>query len=144
MNLVDVSPVAKPLHHPGEVSLRYLAIAFGGSLGALARYFVTSFFIHRFGNRFPYGTFIVNMSACVLIGFVLAFLNRRQELGSLWQPMVSIGFIGAYSTFSTYIWETLSSLQAGAFFTAAANVLLSTLFGLVAVWSGTLLARLVS
>lgn len=122
--------------------MKFIAIALGGSLGALTRYFVASFVINRVGNRFPYGTLLVNLSACILIGFVLAYLNRHPDLNPLWRFFVPVGFIGAYSTFSTFIWETLSSMEAGAFLVAAANLVVSIVLGLAAVWGGALLSRL--
>ncbi len=127
----------------GRSQLKFIAIALGGSFGALARYYLASFIINRVGNRFPYGTLVVNMTACVLIGFVLAYLNRREDLSPLWRFFVPVGFIGAYSTFSTFIWETLSSMEAGAFLVAAANLVVSVVLGLAAVWGGAFLARFV-
>jgi fluoride exporter len=93
------------------------------------------------GTRFPYGTFVVNMTACVIIGFSLAFLGRRAELTPAFRYFIPIGFIGAYSTFSTFEWETFTNLQAGAFFFAGLYVVLSIILGLIAVWCGVLLER---
>ena len=85
---------------------------------------------------------MVNITACLIIGFTLAFLGRRAEMNVAWRFLIPIGFIGAYSTFSTFEWETFSSLQTGAFFLAALYVILSLVLGLVAVWCGVLVARL--
>jgi fluoride exporter len=123
---------------------RYLYIAIGGALGSLARYWVGSTIANRLGTRFPYGTFVVNITACGLIGFFLVFLGRRTGLNPAWRFLIPIGFIGAYSTFSTFEWETFSSLQAGAFFLSALYVASSLLLGLVAVWCGAMLARAIS
>ncbi len=119
----------------------YLLIAIGGALGSLARYLVASSVVSRLGNRFPYGTFIINLTACVIIGFSLTLLNRRTGLDPAWRFLVPIGFVGAYSTFSTFEWEIFTSLQTGAFIIAALYVSLSVLLGLLAVWLGALLAR---
>ena len=62
------------------------------------------------GIKFPYGTLIVNLTACVIIGFSMTYLSRRAELSPAWRFLIPVGFIGAYSTFSTYEWETLTSL----------------------------------
>jgi fluoride exporter len=121
---------------------KYLFIAVGGALGSLARFWVGSVVANRLGTKFPYGTFVVNISACLIIGFSLAFMGRRAELNVAWRYLIPIGFIGAYSTFSTFEWETFSSLQTGAFFAAALYVVLSFFLGLVAVWCGVLIARL--
>ncbi len=121
---------------------KYFLIAVGGSLGAIARYWVGSTISGRMGTRFPYGTFVVNITACLIIGFSLVFLGRRTEINPAWRFLIPVGFIGAYSTFSTFEWETFSSLQTGAFFIAALNVVLSITLGLVAVWCGVLIARI--
>lgn len=120
---------------------KYLFIAIGGALGSIARYWVGSTISGRLGTRFPYGTFVINMTACVIIGFALTYLSKRVELSAAWRFLVPIGFVGAYSTFSTYEWETLSSMRSGAFLLAALYAVGSLLLGLVAVWGGSLLAE---
>ena len=95
----------------------------------------------RLGTRFPYGTFVINITACVIIGFFLAFLGRRTELSPAWRFLIPIGFVGAYSTFSTFEWEIFSNLQLGAFLIAGLYLCLSVILGLVAVWGGIHLAR---
>ena len=119
---------------------KYLLIALGGALGSIARYWVGSTVAGRMGIRFPYGTLLVNLTACVIIGFSLTYLGRRADLNPAWRFLIPVGFIGAYSTFSTYEWETLSSIRSGAFFLAALYALGSLLLGLVAVWGGAVLA----
>ena len=122
---------------------KYLLIAAGGALGSIARYWVGSSIAGRMGIKFPYGTLIVNLTACVIIGFSMTYLSRRAELSPAWRFLVPVGFIGAYSTFSTYEWETLTSLRAGAFAISALYAIGSLVFGLVAVWVGSVLGELV-
>jgi fluoride exporter len=122
---------------------KYFYIAVGGALGALARYGVGVFVTGRMGTRFPYGTFFINMTACVIIGFSITFLSRRAGLNPAWRYLVPVGFVGAYSTFSTYEWETVSTLRSGAFSLAALYAFSSLVLGLVAVWCGILLAEVV-
>ena len=122
---------------------KYLWIAAGGALGSIARYWVGSAIGSRMGIKFPYGTIIVNISACVIIGFTLAYLGRRAELNPAWRYFIPIGFIGAYSTFSTYEWETLSTLRSGAFALAALYAIGSLILGLAAVWAGSMLGEIV-
>lgn len=122
---------------------KYLFIAIGGALGSLARYWVGSTIADRMGTRFPYGTFVINITACIIIGFSLAFLGRRSEFSPALRFLIPVGFVGAYSTFSTFEWETFSSLQAGAFLIAALYVVLSFFLGLVGVWCGVLIARII-
>ena len=123
---------------------KYLFIAAGGSLGSIARYWVGSTIAGRMGTKFPYGTFVVNITACVIIGFSLTYLNRRVGLSPAWRFLIPVGFIGAYSTFSTYEWETLSTLRTGAFLLAALYVVGSLVVGLAATWCGALLADTIS
>ena len=120
---------------------KYLYIAIGGALGSISRYWVGSSIAGRLGIRFPYGTLIVNITACIIIGFSMTWLGRRAELSPAWRFLIPVGFIGAYSTFSTYEWETLSNLRAGAFGIAALYAIGSFAAGLAAVWGGSILGE---
>jgi CrcB protein len=121
---------------------KYLLIALGGALGSIARFWVGSTISGRIGTRFPYGTFVINLTACVVIGFALTYLGKRADLNPAWRYLLPVGFIGAYSTFSTYEWETLSTLRSGAFAMGALYALGSLVLGLASVWVGTVLADL--
>lgn len=123
---------------------KYLYIAAGGSLGAIARYWVGATISGRMGTKFPYGTFVINITACVIIGFSLTYLNRRVGLSPAWRFLIPVGFVGAYSTFSTYEWETLATLRTGAFALASLYVVGSLVVGLAATWCGVLLAEAIS
>ena len=120
---------------------KYLLIAFGGALGSMARYWVGSTIANRMGTKFPYGTFVINITACMIIGFSLTFLAKRADLNPAWRFLVPVGFIGAYSTFSTYEWETLSTIRTGAFLLAASYAVSSLILGLAAVWGGSVIAE---
>lgn len=122
---------------------KYLLIALGGALGSIARYWVGATVANRMGAKFPYGTLVINISACVIIGFSLSFMARRADLNAGWRFLIPVGFVGAYSTFSTYEWETLSAIRSGAFAIAALYAVGSLLLGLAAVWGGSLLAEIV-
>jgi fluoride exporter len=122
---------------------KYLLIALGGALGAIARYWIGAAIGSRMGTRFPYGTFIINVTACIIIGFSLTYLGRRVELNPAWRYLIPIGFVGAYSTFSTYEWETLSSIRSGAFAMAALYAVGSLILGLAATWFGVVLGELI-
>ena len=122
---------------------KYLWIAAGGALGSIARYWIGSEVGSRMGVKFPYGTMIVNITACVAIGFSMSFFSRRADLSPAWRYFIPIGFIGAYSTFSTYEWETLSTLRSGAFFLAALYAVGSLILGLAAVWAGSMLGEII-
>jgi len=123
---------------------KYLLIAIGGALGSIARYWVGSTIAGRMGIRFPYGTLIVNITACIIIGFSLTYMSRRADMNPALRYLIPIGFIGAYSTFSTYEWETLTTLRSGAFLLAAIYAGGSMILGLIAVWGGSWLAEAIS
>ena len=123
---------------------KYFFIAVGGALGSVARYWMGSAISGRLGTKFPYGTFVINVSACIIIGFALTFLGKRADLNPAWRFLIPVGFVGAYSTFSTYEWETLSTLRAGAFALAALYALVSLFLGLAAVWCGSVIAEVIS
>ena len=121
---------------------KYFLIAFGGALGSMLRYWVGSTIASRMGTKFPYGTFVINITACVTIGFSLTFLSWRADLNPAWRFLVPVGFIGAYSTFSTYEWETLSTVRTGAFLLAAFYAISSLSLGFAAVWGGSVIAEI--
>ena len=121
---------------------KYLLIALGGALGSIARYWVGTTIAARTGARFPYGTLVVNITACIVIGFTLTFLAERADINPAWRFLIPIGFIGAYSTFSTYEWETLATMRSGAFAIAALYAGGSLILGLGATWCGSALAKL--
>jgi CrcB protein len=117
-------------------------VALGGALGAVARYGVARWCGRMFGTSFPVGTFLINISGSFLLGFVATLLALRTiphsdavRLG------VAVGFLGAYTTFSTFEYESDNLLRDGEWLYAAANVLGSVVAGLVAVRLGIALAR---
>jgi len=123
---------------------RYLLIAIGGALGALLRYSIGVVAAQRFGPRFPVGTLSINISACLMIGFTLEYLKHHAGLNPVWRYGFAIGFIGAYSTFSTFEWETWSDLTSGAFWIGIAYVAFSLIAGFIAVAAGSFAARSLS
>lgn len=122
---------------------KYLYIAVGGSFGAIARYWVGSAVASKLGTKFPYGTFVINITACIIIGFSLELLGKHVELNPAWRYLIPTGFVGAYSTFSTFEWETFTSLQTGSFAVAGAYVVSSLVIGLIGIWCGVSIARVV-
>ncbi len=122
---------------------RYLFIAIGGALGSVARFWIGTTVAGRMGTRFPFGTLVVNITACLIIGLSLEILNRHTNLNPSWRFLIPIGFIGAYSTFSTYEWEIYSNLMQGAFWIAILYLTVSLVAGLIAVAAGVSLAKLI-
>jgi CrcB protein len=131
------------LHAEEKALQKYLLVAAGGALGSIARYWVGATIGSRMGTRFPYGTFVINLTACLIIGFSLTWFSKRVELSPAWRYLIPVGFVGAYSTFSTYEWETLSTLRTGAFALAALYAVGSLILGLASVWLGVALAELI-
>ena len=120
---------------------RYLLIAVGGALGAMLRYFIGVVAAERFGPRFPVGTLSINLSACFMIGLILEYMNHHTGVNPAWRYAFAIGFIGAFSTFSTFEWETWSDLTNGAFWLGILYVAVSLIAGLIAVAIGAFTAR---
>jgi fluoride exporter len=120
---------------------RYLLIAVGGALGAMFRYFIGVIAAERFSQRFPVGTLSINISACLMIGFILEYLNHHVGVNPAWRYAFAVGFIGAFSTFSTFEWEIWLDLTNGAFWIGILYVAVSLIVGLIAVALGSLAAR---
>jgi CrcB protein len=123
---------------------KYLFIALGGALGSIARYAVGTTVADRLGVRFPYGTLLVNLSACLLIGLSMELLHRHADFNPTLRYLIPIGFIGAYSTFSTFEWEIFSNLTSGAFWIAILYIAASIILGLIAVAAGAAAARAIA
>jgi CrcB protein len=122
--------------------VQYVAVAVGAMLGANLRFLVGNWAADQFGAEFPYGTLLVNVSGAFAIGIVLEFIGERVGISPVWRLFFATGFLGGYTTFSSYTWETLSLIQDGEWLPAAVYVFGSNLVGLVGVWLGSLVARL--
>jgi CrcB protein len=120
----------------------YLIIGIGGFLGANARYLLGGWIAERYGTSFPYGTLVINVSGSFVIGFFLVLISERFIVHPNWRLFFAIGFLGAYTTFSTFSFETLALVQQRSFFQALANMVGSVVLGQVAVVAGMILARL--
>jgi fluoride exporter len=86
-------------------------VALGGAIGSVTRYLVGGWIANRFGAAFPYGTFVINVTASFIIGFFLAFAQERVGLNPYWRLFFAVGFVGGYSTFSTFEYEGVRLLQ---------------------------------
>lgn len=123
--------------------MKILLVMAGGSLGALSRYSVSLLAVKLFGTTFPWGTLIVNLSGCFLIGLAFALGDRGL---SIMNPSVRLffmtGYLGALTTFSTFGLETVNALGAGRYLVAAANILANNFLGSALVFLGIVLGRL--
>jgi fluoride exporter len=122
--------------------MKYLWVGLGGALGSIARYVVGLWIYEWLGTRFPYGTFLINISGCFIIGLALTVLDSHMSLPHEWRLAIPIGFVGAYTTFSTFEYETLRAFQHGQSSTAVLYLGLSIVIGFAAVWLGTLTGQL--
>jgi CrcB protein len=116
-------------------------VGIGGFVGAVARFWLGSYIGGKMGTRFPYGTFVINISGSFVVGLILTLLDQKTHWGPNWRYLIPIGFIGAYTTFSTFEFETLRSVQDGQFLISFLNIALSVVVGFAAVWAGVVAGR---
>lgn len=120
---------------------KYLAVAAGGALGAAARYFLGGTILSRVASPFPVATFVINVTGSFVLGFFLTVASERAEFSPHLRLAVAVGFVGAYTTFSTFEYETLRLAEERGFLLALLNVVLSVVVGFAAVWGGVAAAR---
>jgi CrcB protein len=118
-----------------------IAIALGGSIGAVTRFVVANGIYAWLGRNFPHGTLFVNVSGSFLMGFLTALMLQRFALAVEYRAAILVGFLGAYTTFSTFALETLNLFEEGSLLKASLNIFLSVVLCLVAVWVGMVLGR---
>lgn len=111
-------------------------VALGGALGAVARATLSTAITLRWPSTLPWGTIIVNITGCLVLGLLAGVLESRPHLDPLWRAFGAVGVLGAFTTFSTFEIETLVLLQRGTIGLALVNVAFSLVVGLAAVWLG--------
>jgi CrcB protein len=120
----------------------YLVIGVGGFIGAITRYIMATWIGQGWGRSFPLGTFLINVSGSFLIGLVMALLTEKYMVNPQWRLFLIVGFLGAYTTFSTFEYETGTLLKDGELILGALNVILSVFFGFAALKIGQMLVKL--
>jgi fluoride exporter len=122
--------------------LSYLWVALGGALGTTARYWLSGVVARSVGETFPWGTLVINVTGSFVIGFFGALTgpDGRVFVGSTARQFVMIGMCGGYTTFSSFSLQTLNLMNDGEWLQAGANVVLSVLLCMIAVWVGVVLA----
>jgi len=121
--------------------LQILAIAGGGALGAVSRFWVSSGVYRLFGREFPWGTLAVNVIGSFAMGLLFVLLLERTVLSPELRAALLVGFLGSFTTFSTFSLETLTLVQQGETGRALLNILASVLLCLAACWGGIIAAR---
>lgn len=124
-----------------ETLTKYLAVAAGGALGAMLRYYLGGTLLARTAQPFPTATFVINITGSFIVGFFLTLATELLHVSPYWRLAVAVGFVGAYTTFSTFEYEMARLVEDGDFMRALLNVVLSVVLGFAAVWLGIIAAR---
>jgi len=128
-----------------RLKTEYLWIALGSALGGVARYWLSGVVARRFGESFPVGTLIVNVTGSFVIGFVATLTDPggRLLMSVTTRQFIMVGVLGGYTTFSSFSLQTLNLARDGEWLYACANVVLSVMFCLLSVWCGHVVARMI-
>ncbi|HZQ21497.1 MAG TPA: fluoride efflux transporter CrcB [Terriglobales bacterium] len=119
----------------------YLIVSLGAIFGACSRYYLSRLAAKTLGPVFPYGTLIINVTGSLIVGFFLVYASERVLLDPRWRLLVVVGFCGAFTTFSSYAFETMAYFEQGQWHLMLTNVLTNNLLCLAAALGGMALAR---
>lgn len=119
----------------------YIAVAIGGSLGAVSRYWLSNSTYQWLGTNFPYGTLMVNVVGSLLMGFLSVFLVHRWNVSDELRFGILVGYLGSFTTFSTFAMDSLHWMDSGAIFKSISYILVSILFCLLGAWAGLASAK---
>ena len=126
----------------GELPVKdFLVISLGAIFGANARYFLSRYAAKIMGSTFPYGTLIINVIGSLIVGFFVVWTTERVLVNPRWRLLVVVGFCGAFTTFSSYAFETMSYFEQGQWVLMLTNFLSNNLLCLAAALAGMALAR---
>jgi CrcB protein len=122
---------------------KFFWVGLGGFLGANARYWLGGWISERWGTSFPWATFVINITGSFILGLFLTLITERYAVPRtpILRLVVAIGFVGGYTTFSTFEFETLALVQTGTWLRAFGNAFGSLFVGFLSVWLGVLLGR---
>ena len=119
----------------------YFAIALGGSLGAISRYWVSTSTYSWLGSNFPYGTLMVNVTGSLVMGFLTVLLVQRFDVSDQVRLGLIVGFLGSFTTFSAFSMDTIHWIENGAVLKALAYVLVSVIACVLGAWAGLISAK---
>ena len=126
-----------------NIKLNLLIIALGGALGAVSRFLLGNGVSRALGSALPYGTFVINIVGCFAMGFLMTIIVDREMFPAAWRLFLCVGFLGGFTTFSSFGYEALMLLTEGRMLAALAYAGGSVVLGLVAAAAGVLCARAV-
>lgn len=115
---------------------KLLIIGLGGFIGAIGRYLITQYFFQSSTSDFPLGTFIVNIIGCLILGMFMYYAQNSAVFSANMRMFVAIGILGAFTTFSTFSYETVALFNAQKVMLALANIVGSILLGIFSIWLG--------
>ncbi|NTV36345.1 MAG: fluoride efflux transporter CrcB [Anaerolineaceae bacterium] len=121
---------------------KFLLISAGAMLGANARYWLSDWAAQKWGATYPIGTLIINISGSLLLGFFMTLATERFMIDPRWRLLFAVGFLGAYTTFSTYTYESFNLILKGQMLYGLLNLFGSTILGFLAVGIGIYLGKL--
>lgn len=121
--------------------MQAVAVAAGGAIGSVLRFWISSGVYAALGRGFPVGTLTVNVLGCLAMGLLYVLLLERMAVGPEWRAFLLVGVLGGFTTFSSFSIETFNLIEGGEPFKALLNVMLSVLSCVAATWLGVVLAR---
>ncbi len=119
---------------------KYLVVLAGAGLGGVARYAVGTWIMAKYGGRFPWGTFLINVTGSFLVGVLMTLLTERMQPHPNWRLFLVVGFLGGYTTFSSFEYETYQAVREGARWMGMLYMTGSVVLGYAGVWLGAILA----
>jgi fluoride exporter len=125
-----------------QAVVNYAVVFVGGGIGAALRYWLSGSVYRFVGADFPYGTLLVNVLGCCLIGFMMSFFEERFSVQPILRVFLTIGVLGGFTTFSTFSYETVALLKEGSYLWGTANVVYSVLICLGGSWIGSVIGKL--
>jgi len=123
--------------------LDIIIVAIGGAMGAVSRYLAGAAVSKSIGTALPYGTFVINILGCLCMGFFMTLISQRGMLSQSWRLFLCVGFLGGFTTFSSFGYESLTLFNQGKLLACLGYAGGSVLLGILAATAGVVLARIV-